>query len=335
VDLGTGGTNGNIYVKGGHILHSDTDSLGDWSTLSNVFRGTLTSFNDDLTVGNVIANSNPSGNTGVFFGDFSAWPASNPTGNLSYYGVNYTRSGSPAVGTDFYRNKVVLQGNADVDGMVIKPKVGDPESKLWWEINGGSVMLLRGTTAAYGQTGYLGLGLNNDGTELPSVHLQVGGTAYTGTFKFVDGNQQAGYVMTSDGDGNVSWAPVSGSTGGGGTTGTTCCVDAYNDLGDVMTTMSWNVSGTSTNYEATMTGNTTLNITNVRNGDYGTMILHQDGVGNRTLTLGTVNGGAGTHKVVNGGAGVIKLTANANATDIISFTYNGSILYWTPGNDYT
>ena len=58
-------------------------------------------------------------------------------------------------------------------------------------------------------------------------------------------------------------------------------------------------------------------------------------MGSRTLTLGTVNGGAGTHRVVNGGAGVIKLTSNANATDIISFTYNGSILYWTPGNDYT
>jgi hypothetical protein len=100
-------------------------------------------------------------------------------------------------------------------------------------------------------------------------------------------------------------------------------------------TITWNVSGQSTNYEATLTATTTLNLTNVRNGDYGTIILTQDSIGSNTITLGTVNGSATTHKVVNGGGGSVILTSNANAIDILTFTYNGSTMYWTVGNDYT
>jgi hypothetical protein len=101
------------------------------------------------------------------------------------------------------------------------------------------------------------------------------------------------------------------------------------------TLITWNVSGNSTNYETTLTGNTTLNLINVRNGDFGTIIVKQDAVGNRLLSFGTVNGGATTHRVINGGGGSPTLTGNANAIDILTFTYNGTILYWTVGNDYT
>jgi len=524
VDIMNGG---NIYVKGDHIVHSDNDGLVDFPSLTPVFRGTLTSFDEDLTVGNIISNSNPSGNTGVFFGNFAPWPTSRPLGSLSYHGTAYTRNSSPPVGDDFYRNKIVLQGAADTSGMVIKGTASDVNSTVWWEADGSSIMLLRGSFEAYGQTGFLGLGLNPDGTELPSSHLQIGGTAYTGTFKFVDGNQQAGYVMTSDANGNVSWAPVSGGTsgstnfwigdsgidsfksvygshlitadysmigqgrnhvmtggtqtdnvilggngnrmsnftgfglsngmlggfgnemynrarfstilggdsnrldstssailagnghhlrgnyntilggvnnltepttdrcaiiggqnhringrddsvilGGNGITATTdstvyvpylnisnvgtgtsinnlgidvngevvigtsgggggVSIDPYEVIPSDTVGITWNVSGTSTNYEMNMTGNTIVNLSNVRNGEYGTMIVNQDAIGGRTITLGTVNGAAGTHKVVNGGGGTITLTATANATDIISFTYNGSTMYWTVGNDYT
>jgi hypothetical protein len=78
-----------------------------------------------------------------------------------------------------------------------------------------------------------------------------------------------------------------------------------------------------------------LNLTNVRNGDFGTIIIRQDGVGGRALTLGTVNGSSTTHRVANGGGGSIILTSNASAIDILTFTYNGSIMFWTVGNDYT
>lgn len=111
-------------------------------------------------------------------------------------------------------------------------------------------------------------------------------------------------------------------------------IDPYNNVGNT-STIPWNVSGLSTNYEATLTANTTLNLSNVRNGDYGTIIVNQDVVGSRTLTFGTINGSAGTHRVANGGGGSPILTSNANAVDILTFTYNGSTMFWTVGNDYT
>ena len=124
---------------------------------------------------------------------------------------------------------------------------------------------------------------------------------------------------------DVSGNVIIGTTGGGG--GVT--IDPYEDVGNV-TSITWDVSGTSTNYEATLTGDTTLNMTNVRNGDYGTLIVTQDGTGSHTLSFA-----GGLHKVVNGGGGAPTLTTNGGATDILSFTYNGSTFYWTVGNDYT
>jgi hypothetical protein len=126
-----------------------------------------------------------------------------------------------------------------------------------------------------------------------------------------------------DVNGNV----VTGTAGGG------VSITPYNNVGSA-TTISWNVSGVSTNYEVTLTGSSTLNLTNVRNGDYGTIIVKQDTAGSRTLSFGTVNGSAATHKVVNGGAGIVTLTSNASAIDILSFTYNGTFMFWTVGNDY-
>ena len=101
------------------------------------------------------------------------------------------------------------------------------------------------------------------------------------------------------------------------------------------TGVTWNVSGNSTNYKLTLTANTTLNLNNVRNGDYGTIILIQDSGGNKTITLGTLNGSSTTHKVVNGGAGLVSLTTTANAIDILSFTYDGTNMYWNKGLNYT
>ena len=123
-----------------------------------------------------------------------------------------------------------------------------------------------------------------------------------------------------DSSGNV----VTGTTGGGGVT-----IDPYEDVGNV-TSITWDVSGTSTNYEATLTGVTTLTMSNVRNGDYGTLIVTQDGTGSHTLSFD-----GGPHKVVNGGGGAPTLTTNGGGVDILSFTYNGSTFYWTVGNDYT
>jgi len=119
-----------------------------------------------------------------------------------------------------------------------------------------------------------------------------------------------------------------------GTTGSSS-VDPYYNSGSG-STITWNVSGQSTNYIATLTAaTTTLNLTGVTNGHYGTIILTQDGTGGRTISLGTINGSSVTHKVANGGGGSVTLTATPYADDILTFTYNGSKMFWTISNDYT
>jgi hypothetical protein len=81
--------------------------------------------------------------------------------------------------------------------------------------------------------------------------------------------------------------------------------------------------------EVTLGGNRTLGIANVSNGDYGTLKVIQDGVGNRTLTL------SGSNLVINGGEGSMLLTSNPNAIDILSFVYDGTNFLWNAGYNYT
>jgi hypothetical protein len=142
----------------------------------------------------------------------------------------------------------------------------------------------------------------------------------------VSGLTAGSNISLTNNNGNFTIA-VTGVTGGSS-------IDPYYNSGSG-STITWNVSGQSTNYEATLTATTTLNLTGVTNGDYGTIIIKQDGVGGRTITLGTVNGLSTTHRVANGGGGVVILTSNASATDILTFTYNGTVMFWTVGNDYT
>ena len=147
-----------------------------------------------------------------------------------------------------------------------------------------------------------------------------------------------------------NYLPISGGTVIGNTiftsglTASTISATTYQNLPlpaffnfGTASTINWNISGRSNNYIATLTAATTLNVSNVRDGEYGTIILTQDSVGSRTITLGTINGtsGSGRHKVSSGGGGSIYLTSNPNAIDIVSFVYDGNILYWTVGNDYT
>jgi len=97
-----------------------------------------------------------------------------------------------------------------------------------------------------------------------------------------------------------------------------------------------NVSGGSINAMVTLTSSpTTINLTNVRNGDYGCIILTQGTGGGKTITLGTLNGSSVTHKVVNNGGGNILLSASEGDIDVISFMYNGTNVYWNVGLNYT
>lgn len=96
------------------------------------------------------------------------------------------------------------------------------------------------------------------------------------------------------------------------------------------------ISGGSINNQITLTeSTTTLNLINVRNGDYGVIILTQGSGGSKTITLGTLNNSSITHKVINNGNGQITLSTEENSVDIISFVYSGNILFWTVGLKYT
>jgi len=138
---------------------------------------------------------------------------------------------------------------------------------------------------------------------------------------------------------------ITGNTNiGGGLTANTISATTYLNLPvppffnpGTASTINWDVSGVSNNYTATLTAaTTTLNVSNIRNGEYATIILTQNSSGSRATTLGTINGtsGSGRHKVSSGGGGLIYLTSNPNAVDILSCVYDGNILYWTVGNDY-
>ena len=93
-------------------------------------------------------------------------------------------------------------------------------------------------------------------------------------------------------------------------------------------TSSWDVTN-GVNAEVTLTGSGALSVTNAENGDYGTLIIKQDGVGGHTLSLPS------DFKVVNGGSGSITLSTGANEEDIISWTYNGTDFYASFGLNFT
>jgi len=69
--------------------------------------------------------------------------------------------------------------------------------------------------------------------------------------------------------------------------------------------------------------------TNVSSGDYGTLMVVQDVVGTKTLTL------PASFKVVNGGTGAITITATPNAIDVISWVYDGTNFLVSFGLNFT
>lgn len=83
------------------------------------------------------------------------------------------------------------------------------------------------------------------------------------------------------------------------------------------------------NAALTLSADTTLSVSNVVSGDYGTLVVTQDGTGGWEITP------PGSSVVVNGAGGVLNLTSNASAVDILTFYYDGATYYWNLGGDYT
>ena len=85
------------------------------------------------------------------------------------------------------------------------------------------------------------------------------------------------------------------------------------------------------NAEVTLTANRTLDApTNVADGDYGTLVIIQDGGGGHTLTLNAL----GSFKVAHGGGGAITLSSDPNAVDSISWVKRGADILVTIGVNF-
>jgi len=82
------------------------------------------------------------------------------------------------------------------------------------------------------------------------------------------------------------------------------------------------------NSKVTLDEDKTLYVTNVRNGDSGTLIVTQDSTGSRTLTFNDTD----VSTLFQDGS--ISLTGTANSTDILSFLYDSSTFYWNVGKNY-
>jgi hypothetical protein len=98
-------------------------------------------------------------------------------------------------------------------------------------------------------------------------------------------------------------------------------------------TINWNPT-TGANAAITLTQNSTLSFSATPLvGSYGTVVLTQDGTGNRTITLPTIVGV--TNKVLGSSSGTsIALSTSASAKDILNFYYDGTNCYWNIGQGY-
>ena len=213
IDLESG--NNNLLLKSQFIFQSPDQILSTYSGYTNIAKGHFIVNDWSGITSTIISNSGTSGTSGVFVGDFTKI---GNYGSLRWFSKSFVRSSTGSTtGPNFYQNKVRLGGSSGTKGLVINPNAGNSLGTLWFEVNGSS------TGVMYSEDGYWGFGLNPDGTEMPSAHLQVGGTGTTGTFKFLDGNEQNGYVLTSDANGVGSWQAPSFT----GNTSGDCITDLY------------------------------------------------------------------------------------------------------------
>ena len=291
---------------------------------------------------------------------FFAGNVANTTPDIYVQGSGFTR-GYVGIGTDTPSEKLDVSGKTKTtnfqmtsgaaNGYVLTSDVSGNAS---WQIPTGGGGTFTGGTVS-GATNFTGGLTANTFSATTYLNLPVTADTFTTAFTYsnnvftISRNQGLSSLtatistvtgFTVNGD-----LTITGNTNiGGGLTATTISATTYLNLPvppffnpGTASTINWDVSGVSNNYTATLTATTTtLNVSNIRNGEYATIILTQNSSGSRAITLGTINGtsGSGRHKVSSGGGGLIYLTSNPNAVDILSCVYDGNILYWTVGNDY-
>ena len=95
------------------------------------------------------------------------------------------------------------------------------------------------------------------GGSVPVNPVFLSGLTINQTFTYSDGSEQNGYVLTSDGSGNASWKPVSGTTPSSGVTSITTGTGLSADT----TTGNVTIINTSPDKTVTITGGTNIQIT--------------------------------------------------------------------------
>lgn len=101
-----------------------------------------------------------------------------------------------------------------------------------------------------------------------------------------------------------------------------------NDGGVIGSIVNWNLSE-NYNSNLTLTGNKTLKLNNLYEGDYGTIIIKQDSTGSRTLAIPS-------NSLVSGdGQGSLTLSTDPGSVDVASFYYDGQFIYWNLSKNFT
>ncbi|MDG1950784.1 MAG: hypothetical protein P8J32_08295 [bacterium] len=235
-------------------------------------------------------------------GALGTWQESITQGNIVTTG-NPTLSGEsitfrPTTGTTFFREHSLSNGLFQVTG----------STGYGFELNSEYLQFINDNDSSFTQIG------NQSGG---NSQIVSNNGPYTTTFELTHSVTSNQTWTMPDKSGTVALlSDLSGNTLG-----------APQTLNCIATTL-WNLDF-GHNAKITLTADTTFNITNVLAGDYGTVVVTQDGIGGHSITP------PASSKVVNGAGGLLNLTSNAAAIDILTFYYDGSIYYWNLGGDYT
>jgi len=183
------------------------------------------------------------------FTDFNDWPEIGVPGEVIYTGVQNQR---PEFGEDFIgyldgRGWVSLTNlTAPVDGLYLLPEAGSPlviptvpngQGLLWIGPPGNQTKYEPVNTTVYFtddegntydiMTDFAWEIIGDDAKFKPPGKAIIGDVFNPGKFQFVDNNEQPGYVLHSDGNGNAYWGPNLGISGPSSPNYSYWAIDSY------------------------------------------------------------------------------------------------------------
>lgn len=163
--------------------------------------------------------------------------------------------------------------------------------------------------------------------------IYSGGTDLYGVFSCSALNVGVGNgVFKQKNNSNLEFRSFSAGTNTIITTGDTITINnggTTHDFGTVSGVVDWNFNIHSRNAKIRLDGPVTLNIFNVKSGEYGRILIQQ------IIGSETISPGMGTNYVENNGSGALGLTMSAGSRDIASFFYDGTAFYWSIKNNFT